>query len=154
MALELISRFLAVVLAIAFALVLIRGEIPLVPRGIWTFLALFVVGFSLCTLGGIRDGMGTTVEAPSWLAILNAALGIASMGLLGAVIIGLSWRTSVALLAVATGGSWLASLAYAISAGLSTALLGLVTLAVIVVSVALIAWPGAAPQAPAVRASR
>lgn len=149
MALELISRLLAVVLAIAFTLALTRGQIPGIPKGIWTFLALFAVGFGLCTIGGIRDGLGTSVVSPTWLTVLNGGLGIASMLLLAAIPLGLSPRLGVALLAVAAGTSWLAALVFAISAGLSSAPLGIVTLAVITVSVFAIAWPSVAHRTPA-----
>lgn len=153
MLLDIVSRLLTVALAIAFTLVFTRGELPLVPKGRWTFVALFIVGFGLCTIAGIRDGTGTTVAVPTWLSALNGSLGFASLALLVAVLIGFSWRFGVGLLAVAIWASWLAALVFAISAGLPSALLGAVTLVVVIGVAGALAWPTFGQRQHPVRAS-
>jgi hypothetical protein len=64
MAVELTSRILAILAAVAFSWVLSGRQLPLVPRGRWTVAALFAVGLGMCTLAGTRDGMGTTLTHP------------------------------------------------------------------------------------------
>jgi hypothetical protein len=130
MAIELASRVLAVVAAMAFTVVLTTGRLPIIPKGRWTVVALFALGLGMCTLAGTRDGLGTTVAPPGWLNASLAALGISAFTLLVAVLVGLDWRIGVTGLGLLVASSWALVLGYAIFAGLATAPLGLATLAV------------------------
>jgi hypothetical protein len=134
MAIEIGSRLLAVIAAVAFTLVFTTGRLPVIPKGRWTVVALFTLGLAMCTVAGTRDGLGTTLAHPAWLTISLTisltTLGISAFAVLVAVLIGFNWRIGTALLGVAIAASWLLALAYAVYAGLDTAPFGLVTLAV------------------------
>ncbi len=147
MVLEIVSRVLAVMAAVAFALVLAGQGVPLVPKGRWTVAVLFALGLVTCTVAGIRDGLGTSFVAPTWLTTVNAMLGVGAVVVLIAVLIGFSWRMGVALLAAAIGASWISALAFAITAGLPGVWMGIVTLLIALVSVALVAWRPTVPRA-------
>jgi len=137
---EIASRVLAVVAAVAFSWVLTGRELPLVPRGRWTVAVLFALGLGMCTLAGTRDGIGTTtLTQAAWLSSVLAVLGVAAAAVTLSVIIGLSWRVGVVALAIATAGSWLLALGYGIYAGLDTAASGVVTL-VVAAATALVVW--------------
>jgi len=130
MAIEIASRVLAVMAVVAFTLVFSTGRLPVIPKGRWTMVALFTLGLAMCTVAGIRDGLGTTSSSPAWLTISLTTLGISAFAVLVAVLIGFNWRIGTALLGVAVAASWLLTLAYAVYAGLDTAPFGLATLAV------------------------
>jgi hypothetical protein len=138
MVIEFGSRLLAIVVTVAFTLDLTREEIPMLPRGRWTVVALFALGFGMCMLAGMRDGIGTSEVAPLWLKALNATLGTIAIGVVIAVLIGFSWRLGAALLAAAVAASWVSSLAFAVSAGSPSAGTGIVTLLVGIAFVAVI----------------
>ncbi|HTI29871.1 MAG TPA: hypothetical protein VL687_05905 [Methylomirabilota bacterium] len=130
MAIELASRVLAVVTAVAFTIVLTTGRLPIIPKGRWTVVALFALGLGMCTVAGTRDGLGTSLAPPGWLSATLAALGISAFVVLLAVLLGLDWRAGVAGLGLLIGSSWALVLGYAVVAGLETAPLGLATLVV------------------------
>ena len=139
MAIEIASRVLAVVAAMAFTAVLTTGRLPIIPRGRWTVVALFALGLGMCTLAGMRDELGTTVALPGWLNASLAALGIAAFGVLVAVLVGLDWRIGVTGLGLLIATSWALVLGYAIFAGLETAPLGAATV-VVAAGAALAVW--------------
>ena len=139
MAVELTSRILAVLAAVAFSWVLSGRQLPLVPRGRWTVAALFAVGLGMCTLAGTRDGMGTTLTQPTWLAAVFAGLGVAALAVLLAVMIGLNWRAGVVSLAIVTASSWLLALGYGVYLGLDSTVSGVIAL-VVAAAAALFAW--------------
>jgi hypothetical protein len=130
MAIEIASRALAVVVAMAFTAVLTTGRLPVIPRGRWTVVSLFALGLGMCTLAGMRDGLGTALAPPGWLNATLAALGIAAFGVLLAVLVGLDWRIGVAGVGLLVASSWALVLGYAVFARLETAPLGVATLAV------------------------
>lgn len=130
MAIEIVSRSLAVLAAVAFTWVLATGRLPVVPQGRWTVAALFALGLGMCTIAGTRDGIGISSTQPDWLTGVFAALGITAFGVLLGVVFGLNWRLAVAALAVVVAASWLLALGYAIYAGLGTAPSGVITLVV------------------------
>jgi hypothetical protein len=130
MAIEIASRLPAVVAAVAFTLVFTTGRLSIVPRGRWTVVSLFAIGLVMCTLAGMRDGLGTTLNQPEWLTTAFTALGFSAFGVLLAVLIGLNWRIGVVGLAVVISASWLLALWYEVFAGLDTALVGIGTLLV------------------------
>jgi len=154
MVVEIASRVLAVVAAVAFSWVLTGRELPLVPRGRWTVAVLFALGLGMCTLAGTRDGIGTTLTQAAWLSSVLAVLGVAAAAATLSVIIGLSWRVGVVALAIATAGSWLLALSYGIYAGLDTAASGVVTL-LVAAAAALVVWraPSAWHSPPAAASS-
>jgi hypothetical protein len=139
MAIEIASRLLAVIVAVAFTLVFASGRLPVIPRGRWTVVALFALGLAMCTLAGTRDGLGTTLAAPYWLTSTLAAFGIAATLTLIAVLVGLDWRLGVIGLGIAFAASWTVTLTYAIYAHLESAQLGVVTL-VIAAAAAFAVW--------------
>lgn len=149
MLVELASRLLAVLAAIAFTLVLTRREIPLIPKGRWTFVALFALGLGMCTIAGIRDGIGGSAASPPWLTAVNGIFGAAAVVLLVAVLLGFNWRVGVALLAAAVGGSWITALAFAITAGLPVAGTGIATLVIVLGCVTGLTWTPRARRTPA-----
>jgi hypothetical protein len=132
MAIEIVSRVLAVFAAIGFTLVFTTGRLPIIPKGRWTVVALFAVGLGMCTVAGMRDELGATLSQPAWLTGVFTALGFSAFGVLLAVLIGMSWRIGVVGLAVLIGASWILALGWAVYAGLDTALLGVATLLVVV----------------------
>jgi hypothetical protein len=129
MAAEIASRLLAVIVAVGFTLVLTMGRLSVVPKGRWTFVVLFVLGFTMCTVAGIRDGLGATPGAGSWETSLQTALGIAAFALLLAVLIGFDWRMGVLLLGLQIVASWMLALAQAASDDPGRAAIGIATLA-------------------------
>lgn len=139
MVVEIASRILAVVAAVAFSWALTGRPLPLIPQGRWTVAVLLVLGFGMCTLAGTRDGIGTTLTQPAWLTSVLAVLGVAAAAVTLGVLIGLSWRVGVVAIAIATAGSWLLALGYGIYAGLDTAASGVVTL-LVAVAAALVVW--------------
>ena len=139
MAVELTSRILAVLAAVAFSWVLSGRQLPVIPRGRWTVAALFAIGLGMCTLAGTRDGMGTTLTQPAWLTAVFAGLGVAALAVLLGVIIGLNWRVGVVSLAIVTASSWLLALAYGIYLGLDSTVSGVIALVATAVA-ALFAW--------------
>jgi hypothetical protein len=139
MTIEIASRLLAVIAAVAFTLVFTTGRLPVIPRGRWTVVALFTLGLAMCTVAGTRDGLGTTLTHPAWLTISLSTLGISAFGVLVAVLIGFNWRIGAALLGVVITASWLLALGYAAYAGLDSAPLGLATL-VVAVGASFAAW--------------
>jgi hypothetical protein len=130
MALDIFSRLLAVVAAVAFASVLTHRSLPMLPPGRWTVFALFALGFGMCTIAGIRDGLGAPATTPLWLMVVNGVFGVLAIVSLAAVLVGFDWRLGSALLGLAVVGSWLVALGYAIWIGLPSALLGISTLVV------------------------
>lgn len=141
MAVEITSRILAVTAAVAFTWVLTGRQLPFVPNGRWTVVALFALGLGMCTLAGIRDGVGTSLTQPAWLTGTLAAFGIAAFAVLVGVIVGLPWRIGVLALGLTTAGSWLLALGYGIYAGLDTAPSGVATV-IVAAGASLIAWRG------------
>jgi hypothetical protein len=139
MAIEIASRLLAVIAAVAFTLVFTTGRLPVIPKGRWTVVALFTLGLAMCTVAGTRDGLGTTLTHPAWLTISLTALGISAFAVLVAVLIGFNWRIGAALLGVVIAASWLLALGYAVYAGLDSAPLGVATL-VVAAGTAFTAW--------------
>jgi len=129
MLIELASRLLAVVAVVGFTLVLTTGRLPVVPKGRWTFVFLFALGLTMCTVAGMRDGLNTPPTG-SWETSVQTALGIAAFVLLLAVLIGFDWRFGVALLSVQMAASWMLALAQAASADPMRAGIGIATLAV------------------------
>jgi hypothetical protein len=129
MVIEIASRLLAVIVAVGFTLVLTTRRLPGVPRGRWTFVVLFALGLTMCTVAGIRDGLNTPPTG-SWETSVQTALGIAAFALLLAVLIGFDWRLGVALLGVQIAASWLLALAQAASNDPMRAGIGIATLAV------------------------
>jgi uncharacterized membrane protein YeiB len=129
MAIEITSRFLALVTTVAFTLVLTSGQLAMIPKGRWTFVVLFGLGLTMCTVAGTREGVGTALAQPGWLSAILAAIGISASLLLIAVLIGLDWRLGVTLLGVQISASWLLALGYAVYAGRDDAIVGLATLA-------------------------
>jgi len=154
MLLDVVSRLLAVALAIAFTQVLTRGKLPSIPEGRLTIAALYGAGLALCILGGFRDGAGTAVILPSWLTTLEAILGLVATALLLAVLTGFNVRLATALLALVTASLWLATLGFSIAVGLPSAPLGIATLPVIVGAVVVVAWPGVAHREHLAHAGR
>jgi len=130
MVVEITSRVLAVIAALAFTLVFTTGRLPVIPKGRWTVIALFALGLAMCTAVGTRDGLGTSLAQPTWLAAVFTALGFSSAGLLLAVLVGLNWRIGVVGLAGTIAASWLLALGFAVYSGADTALLGMATLVV------------------------
>jgi hypothetical protein len=128
MALELLSRLLALVAVAAFTWIFATGRLPVIPAGRWTVAALFALGLGMCTLAGLRDGTGTDAPQAPWLTTAFSALGVAAMAILLAALVGLSWRVAVLGLAAVIGSSWLLALGVALCAGLASAPSGLVTL--------------------------
>jgi hypothetical protein len=132
-------------------MVLTHRSIPMLPDGRWSVFALFALGFGMCTVAGIRDGLGAPATTPSWLMVVNGAFGVLAIVSLAAVLVGFDWRVGSALLGLAVVGSWLVALGYAISIGLPSALLGSITL-VIATGAAVFIWrapPAAARHSPA-----
>jgi hypothetical protein len=152
MAIEITSRLLALVTTVAFTLVLTTGQLAMIPKGRWTFVVLFGLGLTMCTVAGTRDGLGTALAQPGWLSAIFAAIGISASGLLIAVLIGLDWRLGVTLLGVQISASWLLALGYAVYAGRDDAVVGLATLALALGS-APITWRLATQGRPPVDAA-
>jgi len=65
MVVEITSRVLAVIAALAFTLVFTTGRLPVIPKGRWTVIALFALGLAMCTAVGTRDGLGTSLAQPT-----------------------------------------------------------------------------------------
>ena len=107
MVVEIASRLLAVIAAVAFTAVLTGGQLPLMPKGRWTFAVLFGLGLTMCTFAGVRDGVTGPALAGSWPSAVLAGIGASAFVLLVAVLIGFSWRLGVAMLAVQVSTSWL-----------------------------------------------
>jgi hypothetical protein len=128
MALELLSRLLAVAAVGAFTWIFAAGRLPVVPGGRWTVAAMFAFGLGMCTLAGVRDGIGGAELQPTWLTTLFSALGVAAMAILIAALVGLSWQVAVVGLAAVMGLSWLLALGFAVAVGLPSAPTGVVTL--------------------------
>ena len=103
-----VSRILAVVAAAMFLVVLSGGTLPGLPEGRWTFVALWVVGLAMHKLSEFRDHRGSPrrFPGPRWLLAMLAILGIASLGLLAAVVAGFDARTGAALLAAIVAAKW------------------------------------------------
>jgi hypothetical protein len=139
MAVELTSRILAVLAAVAFSWVLSGRHLPVIPRGRWSVVALFALGLGMCTVAGTRDGIGTALTQPAWLTAVFAGLGVAALAVLLGVIIGLNWRAGVVSLAIVTASSWVLALGYGIYLGLDSAVSGVITL-VVAAAAALYAW--------------
>jgi hypothetical protein len=133
MATEILSRVLAVVVVAAFAVMVARGRLPIIPPGRWTVLGFAVAGLGMCTLAGTRDGIGSGDALPDWLSAVSAGPGIAAMTVSAAVVVGLQWRIGLAALAAVIAGNWLIVLSYAIASGSETAVSGAITLVVAVV---------------------
>lgn len=154
MAAEIVSRLLAVLVAVGFTLILTTGRLPVVPKGRWTFVVLFALGLTMCTVAGIRDGLGTTPGAGSWETSMQTALGIAAFALLLAVLIGFDWRLGVLLLGVQIAASWMLALAQAASDDPGRAGIGIATLAVAFVAATItlgLSSKGPIPIGPAPR---
>jgi hypothetical protein len=130
MALELLSRLLAVAALMALTWIFAVGRLPIIPAGRWTVAALFALGLGMCTLAGMRDGTGAAELQPAWLTTIFSALGVAAMAILLAALVGLSWRVAVVGLAAVIGSSWLLALGFAVAVGLPSAPSGVVTLVV------------------------
>ena len=139
MAIELSSRLLAVIATVGFTLVFTTGRLPVVPQGRWTFVVLFALGLTMCTVAGIRDGLDTPPFSGAWEASVQAALGIAAFALLLAVLVGLDWRLGVVLLGVQVAASWLLALGQALSNDPTRAGIGIATLATALVA-ASVTW--------------
>jgi len=147
MGIELASRLLAVIAAVGFTLVLTTGRLPVVPKGRWTFVVLFALGLTMCTVAGIRDGISSPPTG-SWETSVQTALGIAAFALLLAVLIGFDWRLGIALLGIQMAASWLLALAQAASDDLMRAGIGIATLAVAFVAATItLAMSSAEPTA-------
>jgi hypothetical protein len=130
MALELLSRLLALVAVVAFTWIFASGRLPVIPAGRWTVAALFAVGLGMCTLAGVRDGITGADLQPTWLTTAFSALGFAALAILLAALVGLSWRVAVVGLAAVIGALWLVALGFAVAVGLPSAPSGVVTLVV------------------------
>lgn len=154
MVVDIVSRLLAVAVAIAFTLVLARGRLPLLGEGRWTFVSLYAAGLAMCIVGGIRDGAGTSVILPNWLTTVEAILGFAATALLVAVLAGFSLRLATTLLALVMAGLWLAALGFSIAVGLPSAPLGIATVPVVLGALALVARPGFARREHLAHAGR
>jgi hypothetical protein len=139
MAIELATRLLAVIAAVAFTSVLSGRQLPIIPTGRWTVAALFALGLALCTVAGMRDDLGTGSAQPEWLVTTLSIFGISAGIALLAVLVGANWRAGVLALAAVTTASWVLTFAYAMYAGLGTAVSGAATL-IVAVGVSMAAW--------------
>jgi hypothetical protein len=128
MAIEIVSRLLTLAVVAAFAWLLARGRLPVVPPGRWTVAILFVAGLGMCTLAGIRDGIGPDSVQPDWLTTTFGALGIGAAAVLLAVILGLGWRMGTALLAGLIAFNWVLAFGYGWATGSASVGWGVVTL--------------------------
>lgn len=139
MAIDLVSRLLAVIAAVAFTWVLSGRQLPIIPAGRWTVAALFAIGLALCAVAGMRDDLGTGSAQPAWLVTTLSILGISAGIALLAVVVGANWRAGVLVLAAVTAASWVLTLGYAMYAGLDTAVSGAATL-IVALGASLAAW--------------
>jgi hypothetical protein len=139
MAIDIASRLLAVAAAVAFTVVLTTGRLPVIPRGRWTFVVLFGLGLTMCTIAGFRDGLGTTSGLGAWQTSIQAAIGISAFALLLAVLIGFDWRLGVVILGLQTAASWLLAMTQTFTTDPVKAGIGVAALAAALVAAA-ITW--------------
>ena len=128
MATDILSRTLAVVVVAGFAWLLAHGRLPLVPPGRWTVFAFFAAGMGMCTLAGVRDGIGPESAVPTWLSAAFAGLGLAATATMLAVLVGMSWRLGTVILGALIATNWFLALGYAVAIGSDAVLSGAITL--------------------------
>jgi hypothetical protein len=102
-----------VVAAAMFLVALTGGKLPGVTEGRWTFAVLWVVGLAMHKLSEFRDYRASPhrFPGPRWLFAVLAILGIASAGLLVAVIAGFDAVLWVVGLAATVAAKWVLVLA-------------------------------------------
>jgi hypothetical protein len=146
MSTEVLSRLLTLAVVAAFAWLLARGRLPVIPRGRWTALAFAAAGLGMCTLAGMRDGIGAEASLPTWLAIVFTGLGIGAAIAVLAVILGVNWQIGIVAVGALIAVNWAFAFGWAIATHAPSVVSGWITLAAAAVTWFAVGWMADRPR--------
>ena len=82
------SGAVAILAVLLIFAVLTHKNLPLISGDKAAFITLFIIGFSMSLLAGIRDNPGGTFQMPGWTSILLMVLGFLAVVLLILMLVG------------------------------------------------------------------